>query len=104
MFTPDEMPDVVMNHFYELKQESRPNNTYYIATDYPLPRKIMFARANINFIGIAYNKSKKIWSIDKSRYNINQELSGREFIPIEKSEFIYQYNRMLIALGSIEFE
>ena len=104
MFSPEDMPDVVMNHFYELKRDNRPNTVYYIATDYPIPRRSYKCRAHINIIGVSYNKHKGLWGVDKSHYTFNQELSGREFIPIDKSEFIYQYNRMLLALGSIEFE
>lgn len=101
MFDKD-LPDVVMKHFYKVVNST--NTDYYIATDYPFHKRQLYCKRDTSFIGISYNRYKKSWSVYKNMYTINQQLDKHVFYPITKTDFVYEYNKALVALSNIEFE
>jgi hypothetical protein len=96
--------NVNMQHFYQLSTIGKPNDEYYIATDQPLRPRQIYSPATIRYIGVRVNLRTKLWSVHRNTFAINQGMESFHFITISKTDFIYHFNKTLVAIGSIDFE
>lgn len=101
----EELPSFEMKYFYKCKHNRITSRTlHYIATDWCFGYRQRVCPTNANIVALKYNRGHKSWSIEKKLLAINTDIADTSFRPISKEDFIYAYNRMLIALSNMDFE